>query len=637
MTPHLGRLSQPRFLAYLRARTCYGAGLIVTPAGGPVYSASSYPPEVSHVPEGYQGDDDAVRPYPPDPVALRTWPATSAFLTQQAELVHSGGSLLVGQIHHPGAERSWDSFQPSLAPSALDGEWPPQHPHEMTDSEIDELIAAYVANAELIVAAGLDGVEVHAAHGYLLNRFLSPAYNRRQGRYGGGPEARWEILRAILQGIRYAVGLNPILGVRLPPFELDADGLSVDEVATGVASCRAWLSYINLSVGNHDGLAGGRPVLAYTTPWLDERPTLLPACVALKRAAGLPVVVTGGFVSAEGVEAALAGGADLVGVARAVIADPEFVAKLITGRGHEVVECIGCNECVLVPFACTVNPAAGREEELRRAPAMRRRKVVVIGGGPAGLSAGLAAAGRGHEIVVLERRDVLGGLLVELVRDPARRRWTAMLDRLCSRATEQLDVRLAHSFVLDDLTRLSADAAIVATGALPQPVSFALDGSVELLTSEEVLCGARPAGEGEVIVVGGTEAHLDPLLCARLLAAEGCQVIITSELVSLAPAVEQRTLNSLRHTLAVLDVRACTSTRLDGLVAGQATLRHLLSGATTIARPTTVVLAHSRCADASVAEQVRVAGIPTYVVGDALAPRRLTHAVLEGTRFGLSL
>jgi 2,4-dienoyl-CoA reductase-like NADH-dependent reductase (Old Yellow Enzyme family) len=638
MTPHLGRLSQGRFLAYLEARVRRGFGLIITPAGSPVYGASMYDEAVNFVPDGYQADNDATVPVPPSPAGMRNWQPMAAFLARQAEIVHAGGAVIVGQIHHPGAERSWDSFQPSVAPSALDGEWPVQHPHELTDGEIEKLVAAYVVNAQLIVAAGLDGVEVHAAHGYLLNRFLSPAYNHRDGAFGGSVERRWAILGAVLRGIRDAIGPAPVLGVRLPAFEQVSGGLSTDEIAAGLAPYLERLNYLNISVGNHDGLADGRPALAYTSPWLVERPTLLPAGAALRRSTGMPVIVTGGIVSAAAVQAALAAGsADLVGVARAAIADPEFAVKVIDARVDEIVECIGCNECVLVPFSCPVNPAAGREAELTRPGAPVRRRFVVVGGGPAGLSAGLALSSRGHDVHLFDRRAALGGLLGDLVRDPARRRWRSMLDRQVTQALAELRVSLGESFDAGHIAALAPDAVIVATGAQLVPPSYATDGSVEVLTSEQILIGARPAAAGQVVVVGGTEPHLDPLLTARLLAAEGHRVALLTDLVSIGPALEPRTRNALLAMLAVLRVTMHCSSRVTAIADGELTIDNLFADTTTITPAACVVLAHSRRSDQAVAALTRAAGVETFVIGDALAPRRLTHSVLEGTRFGLSL
>jgi 2,4-dienoyl-CoA reductase (NADPH2) len=636
MTPHLGRLSSTRFLDYLRARLP-GPGIVITPAGAPVYAASPYPDAVGELPEAYRGDPDAVLPRAGgarSDEARAAWEGSGATIGMQAELVHGAGALLVGQIHHPGAERSWDSFQPSSAPSALDGEWPVQHPHTLTDGEADELIAGYAGAAGWIVEAGADGVEVHAAHGYLLNRFLSPFYNRREGRFGGDADGRWAMLRTILERVRDAIGPGALLGTRVPAWEQFDGGLTVDDVAAGVAGCAPWLDYVNVSIGNHDGLAGGRPVLAYTTPWLVPRPSLAEAGRRIGAASGLPVLVTGAITSAADVDAVLAGGADLVGIARATIADADFARKVLAGRGDAVNACIGCNECTLVPFSCTVNPAAGREAELAIRPATTTRAIAVVGGGPAGLVAGLAAAARGHHVTVYERGDALGGRLADLVRDPARARWATWLDRLRTEAGAALDVKLGVDVrALDDV---DADVVVLAVGAVPAAADFDDDGTVPVRTSTEVLRGARPSGP--VLVVGDTEPHLDPLLTARLLAAEGTEVHLVSQLVGVAPAVEQRTLNHLLRTLAEHGVPIATSTRLVALRAGVAHIEHLLSGVRRELQVGAVVRAGSRVSEPSVGSwradhQARL----LYVVGDALAPRRLTHAALEGARFGASV
>jgi 2,4-dienoyl-CoA reductase (NADPH2) len=633
LTPHLGRLNPQRYLDYLRDRVPGGAALVITPAGGPTYGASVYPDVVSRGAGGHPGDQDALLPWAPAPEALDAWEPSRRFLGEVAGIVHGSGGLVVGQIHHPGAERSWDTFQPVLAPSPIDGEWPAQHPHVLTDDEVGEVVAGYVANARLIVDAGLDGVEVHAAHGYLLNRFLSPAYNQREGRYGGSSAARWRILGDILRGIREEVGPGPLVGVRLPAFEEVPGGLSSAAVAMGVASCREPLDYVNLSVGNHDGWAQGSPVLPYTSPWLSERPTLLPAAREVA-AAGLPVVVTGGITSAKAVEDALAGGADLVGVARAVIADPAFAQKVLAGRGDEVAACIGCNECVLVPMVCPVNPRAGRERELTPRPVERPHRILVVGGGVAGLSAGLAARSRGHEVVLVERAAELGGRLADLVRDPARRRFGSMLDRLRREAEDRLVVCLSTELSMDVLQ--GCDAVVVASGARIADADFPTDGTVAVLTSADVLRGRRPPA-GPVVVVAGTEPHVDPVLTALLLAREGYDVRLTCALPVVAAGVEQRTLNELLRSLAIARVRTHVATRVDRAADGAVVLHDLLGGVRDPVPVAAVVLAHTRVSDPRPAELARAAGLRTYVIGDALAPRRLSHAALEGARFGSAI
>jgi 2,4-dienoyl-CoA reductase (NADPH2) len=638
MTPHLGRLSQRRYLRYLQARLDGGVAMVVTPAGSVVYGASSYDDAVNHQPAGYAGDLDAmaVAGSAADP-AESAWHSVAPFLTKQAELAHDARAVIVGQIHHPGPERSWDSLQPSVAPSAVDGEWPAQHPHELSTAEISRLVAAYCTNGRLITEAGLDGVEVHAAHGYLLNRFLSPAYNRRQDDYGGSTGNRWAIVREILIGLRQEIGPDAVLGIRVPALEQVEGGLSTTEVGEGLAGCRDVLDYVNLSVGNHDGLADARPVLAYTSPWLTARPDLLPAAAAIKAATGLPVLVTGGFVGAAQVRAALASGnADLIGVARALIADPAFARKVIEDQGDEITECIQCNECVLVPFSCPVNPAAAREAEFERPRPAARSRAVVVGGGPAGLSAALTLASRDHDVLLFEQGDHLGGWLSSLVHDPIRVGWQRMLDRLVSQAGATLEISLGYHVTAADVAELGATTVLVATGSTMSPPGFTHDGSIDLMTSAEVLDGRRPTRPGEVVVVGGTESHLDPLLTARLLAADGHAVRVLTELPSIGPGVEPRTLNSVLALLRRQHVALHTSTRARSVEAGQLLTCDLFGGPEQLIGLGTVVVAAGRVASTGLSTALGSAGIAHHVIGDALAPRRLTHAVLEGARFGLA-
>ncbi len=636
MTPHLGRLSQRRFLRYLQARLDGGVGMVVTPAGSIVYGASLYDDTVNVQPPGYEADLDAMAPAAGDP-ADAAWRSMAPFLTQQAGMAHAAGATIVGQLHHPGAERSWDSLQPSAAPSAVDGEWPPQHPHQLSGAEIARVVTAYRRNGRLIADAGLDGVEVHAAHGYLLNRFLSPAYNHRHDEYGGSVARRWAVVREVLAAVREEIGPEALLGIRVPAWEEVAGGLTAAEVVEGLAGCGELLDYVNVSLGNHDGLADARPVLAYTTPWLAVRPDLLPAAAAVKTGTGLPVILTGGFVAASQVRAALAtGAADLIGVARALIADPDFARKVIDGHDDDLTECIQCNECVLVPFACPVNPAAAREAEFDRPVPARRRRAIVVGGGPAGLSAASRLAGRDHEVLLFEQRDQLGGWLRSLVRDPARADWQRMLDRLLTQAGGTLKVSLGRNLTGAEIADLGAATVLLATGSTMSPPRFDHDGTVDLMTSAEVLEGTRPSSPGEVIVVGGTESHLDPLLTARLLAAEGHAVRLLTELPSLGPGVEPRTLHHVLALLHGLRVVMQTSTRVLSIAAGELLACDLFGGPEQTLTPGTVVVAAGRDVNTGLSTELASSGIAHHVIGDALAPRRLTHAVLEGARFGLA-
>lgn len=634
MTPHLGRLSTDRFLRYLTERLPGGVGMVVTPAGHLVYGASTYP---------------ALQP-PTDPVVAAQ---AAARLAQQAELARAHDVVLIGQIHHPGAERSWEDFEPSVAPSPVRGDGISQWPHALTAAEIGAVVANYGRNAEAIRDAGLHGVEVHAAHGYLVNRFLSPAYNQRRDGYGGAPQACWRLLEEILVEVRRVIGADGVLGVRLPAYEEVDGGLTAADVAAGAARLAGLLDYVNVSFGNHDGIAHGRPVTAYTTPWLSERPDLLPACAEIRGRTGLPVIVTGGFVTAGQVDGALASGsADLVGVARALIADPRFAQQVLGGQGTDVVTCVGCNECVLVPFSCVVNPAAGREADLPSpaAPlpatslpttARRARRVVVVGGGVAGLTAGLGLARRGDNVILAEAAGELGGVLAALVKDPVRGRWTGLLHRLVAAAGDDVDVRRDCRPDATTIAAWEPELVVLATGGRPaddgDPADTpSADGTVDVLTSLAVLHGARPVRPGPVLVAAGREPHLDPLLTARLLAAAGHEVVLVAEAVVPGAGIEPRTHIALMRLLFAAGVRVCTPYRLRATERGRVGLVHLFGGPDLDLPAGTVVRAEGQRGAAVVtselAPELAALGLDHVVIGDALAPRRLTHAVLEGAR-----
>jgi 2,4-dienoyl-CoA reductase (NADPH2) len=248
----------------------------------------------------------------------------------------------------------------------------------------------------------------------------------------------------------------------------------------------------------------------------------------------------------------------------------------------------------------------------------------------------MTLASRNHEVLLFEQGDHLGGWLSSLVHDPIRAGWQRLLDRLLAQAVERLEVSLCHQVTADEVAELGATTVLIATGSTMTPPYFTHDGSIDLMTSAEVLDGRRPARPGEVVVVGGTESHLDPLLTARLLAADGYAVRVLTELPSVGPGVEPRTLNSVLALLRPLHVGVQTSTRARSVEAGQLLTCDLFGGPEQLMSPATVVVAAGRVASTGLSTAFGSAGIAHHVIGDALAPRRLTHAVLEGARFGLA-
>ncbi|WFE28072.1 FAD-dependent oxidoreductase [Solwaraspora sp. WMMD791] len=658
MTPHLGRLPPRRLRRYVAERAAGGVAMIVLPAGQGVYANPVYPLEACPGdPDGY-ADPDAVSFHVRDPRHRQVLLAAAhEQLVGLADAAHGGGALAVGQIHHPGAERGWDDFQPALAPSQVRGDDTGTVPHALTAAEIDDLVTGYLATATAIADAGFDGVELHAGHGYLLNRFLSPRYNRRTDRYGGSPAGRLRLIRQILRGVRAELGDRSLLGVRLTageevPGGIDAAG--VTGIAAGIADL---VDYVNLSLGNHDGLRDGRPATAYTGSWLVPPAPAAEIARQVRAVVDVPVLLSGRITDPAIARSLVAdGAADLVGLARALIADPTFPRRAVSGDDAGIVRCVACNECVRVPFSCPANPAAGREAEFDPLPAeppagpalvrhrRTHRRIAVVGAGPAGVEVAVGTAAAGAEVTLIEAADAVGGALRHLVGTPLLADWAPLLHRLERRLAPLLDrpspaggrvvLRTGTTATADHPDLLDADLVVLATGGRPGPAGFPADQPV--LTTMDLLAGRRPPSGVPVLVVGGAERHLEPLLAADLLAGEGWPVQVCTECVDVGSDLDQRTRPAVLRRLYGRAVGFAPMSRVHRWSGGAVEVEQLFTGHRSILDAGAVILAHGRTANDGLRAALP-ADLECQVVGDALAPRRLTHAVLEGARFGHAL
>ncbi len=340
-------------------------------------------------------------------------PASVPGFRRLAEVVHGEGALLIAQLNHGGRQHFSRRVPTLWAPSALACPRSGGVPHEMTPAEIEDVIEGFVRSAVHAREAGLDGVEVHGAQGHLVGQFLSPFSNRRTDEYGGSPENRLRFPRDIIRRIRLRAGRDFVVGYRLGVEEFTPGGLTIEDskrVARALADDGA-VDYLSLSQGIFNSLEMHLPDRHFPAmPFLD-----LHARVKAE-VGGLPVVTSTRIQTPAQAEEILASGkADIVGLCRALVADPEWTAKALAGQPERIRLCIACNHCWSLviegeAIACTVNGSCGREHELgelQRVAAPRR--VVVVGGGPAGLEAARVAAERGHRVTVLEQYAQLGG------------------------------------------------------------------------------------------------------------------------------------------------------------------------------------------------------------------------------------
>jgi len=414
--------------------------------------------------------------------------------------VHAEGGRICMQILHTGRY----AFHPlAVAPSRLKAPISPFTPRELSDRGVERQVSAFVRCAVLAREAGYDGVEVMGSEGYFINQFLASRTNRRTDRWGGSYENRMRLPLEVVARTRAAVGRDFILIYRLSMLDLVEGGSTWDEVVTLARAVeQAGATIINTGIGWHEAriptIATMVPRAAFT--WVTRR---------LKGAVSIPLVTSNRLNDPAVAERVLASGdADLVSMARPLLADPEFVAKAAAGRADEINTCIACNQaCLDLVFenevaTCLVNPRAGRELELVYRPTARPKRVAVVGAGPAGLACAAIAARRGHRVTLFESSSRIGGQFNMAKVIPGKEEFHETL-RYFRRELELAGVtqRLGRAAGVEDLAGGQFDEIVLASGVLPRVPEIAGLDHPKVLSYVDVLLHGRPVG-GRVAIVG---------------------------------------------------------------------------------------------------------------------------------------
>ena len=535
------------------------------------------------------------------------------------DAVRPHGTRLGVQLFHGGREQiTTPPRAPALAPSAVPSGRFRVEPRGLRASEVDELVEGYATAARLAAEGGLDAVEVTAAHGYLLEQFLDVELNRRDDAWADGEV----FVRAVLRAVRReAPGLA--LGIRVSADSPRAALLA--ELATA-----EHVDYLSAALGRSSSYLGSSFIVP--PPPVGENVVAEPAG-HLGRAA--PLIATSRIVDVGAAERLVASGlVDAVGMTRALIADPELPVKARRGDSQAVIHCIGCNVCIAhyhagTPIACAVNPRTGRELTLPpTVPTSRTRRIVVVGAGPAGLAAAREARSAGHDVVVLERGERIGGQLALALGTPG----GDGIARAFVDSHRSTEVRLGVDVTPEAIAAYEPDAVVVCTGARPHEPSFPLDG-IEVRQAWDILCNrllqALPS-TGSVVVAdwGGDPSGLD---VAELLAARGLDVTLAVASVAVGEAVHQYRRNLYlqrlyRAGVTILHHHELRSATADGVVLANAFAAEL---ETTIAADL-LVLALGRVPNDELAADLRRAGHTVEEAGDCLGPRSLEEAILEG-------
>jgi 2,4-dienoyl-CoA reductase-like NADH-dependent reductase (Old Yellow Enzyme family)/threonine dehydrogenase-like Zn-dependent dehydrogenase len=572
-------------------------------------------------------------------------------LERLADRCHTHGMRVFQQLWHGGANAHPFDGGPAWAPSALPDPMEGRLPLAMTQAMIDEIVGSFAATARRCRDAGLDGVEVHAAHGYLVGSFLSPATNHRDDDYGGSLQGRSRFLEQILAAIRAETGPGFAVGFRISGSEAVPTGLEPDESARIVQRVvgTGLTDYVSVSMGSYYAMP--KFIGGMHEPAGYEVPTSGPV---LDAAGDTPTIVVGRIHTLEHAERVIADGvADMVAMVRPTIADPDLVVKSLAGRADEVRPCISCNQgCVGGLFGpaqvmgCTVNPDVGHEHETAR-PSPGPRKIAVVGGGPAGLEAAVTAASRGHQVVMYEATGQLGGQIRWARRAPHRNDLGLITDWLATRL-DRLGVKvlLDTPATVEALSGRDVDAVIVATGARSnhdRPLRFRPGSAVpgldlpHVLAPEVVLAPDAPQARRAVVFDDlGTAAA--PSIAEHLLET-GADVVLATSLVTYGAELGPSFQRDPYHTRlgAHPKFRALTEVTVSRVEPGTVTLTGLHDGQVhQLAADLVVPVVRGRPVT-DLYEQVTASGAECHLVGDAVEPLDLQHAIATARRVATAI
>ena len=551
-------------------------------------------------------------------------------LAKLAAVVHKHGTKIFIQLHHPGRETVTAlTGGPVVSASAIPCKYLQQETRALSTEEVKALIQQFIAGGVRVKKAGCDGVELHAAHGYLLQQFLSPYTNKREDEYGGSFENRLRMITEIIEGIRAQCGTDFPIGVRLSVEEfLDKTGVTEDyiHIQDGVK--------IDVSVGLYEtGNVCVEPI-SFPQGWRKD------LIKAVKDHVSIPVIGVSCIREPQIAEQFLEGSiVDFVSMGRSWLADEEWGRKVLEGRENELCKCINCLRCFEslnawmgagIPAECAVNPRACRERRYGNAEYdSKGHKAVVVGGGPSGMIAAKTLAERGVKVTLIDRQNELGGTVNLAKKPPLKERMSWIADYYKVEFEKLgVEVKLGVEATAESIAAMNPDAVLVASGSksiIPRSIP-GIDGE-HVYTVEEILTGKAGLKGKKALIVG---AGVTGLETAEYLCHEGNTVVLADMLEKVAPNANHTNVADVCGRLKKYNAQFMLAHALKEIKENGVVLERLSDHELVTVDADAVVLSLGFRPDNGLVEELKEKGIPAQAIGNAVKDGTIAPASRSG-------